>query len=599
MDDTNTTNARAAELLRLRARVVALEAAALTLEQTAALSEARYQALAQATGEMVWATTPDGTAKINGIIWAEFTGQRETDVADLGWSAAIHPEDQARTIALWQASLAAGTPYRTEYRVRKYDGSYEYFAVNGVPIQAADGTIREWVGTISNIHAHKVAEAERAALLAAERTARAEADTARAHLTFLTEAGNALTASLDYQTTLDTLARVIVPYLAEGCMIALVDPAGRLHVPAVAAIEPAQEALLQRLITDYPPTAQATSGTMAVLRTGQPELYPLITDAMLMATALNDDHLAILRGLPMQSLICVPLWAGGQPIGTITLMSRTAVRTYAPTDLPFVAELARRAAMAVENARLYGESQAAVRLREDFLAIASHELKTPLTGVLIQMQLLQRMASQGRLATLAPERITSMLQMAERQVKQLVRLINSLLDVSRIGAGQPDLHPEELDLAALLGETLENLSPELAAYNSPLTLTIAGPVIGLFDRERMVQVVTNLVSNAVKYGRGQPVAVRLTAADEVASLTVRDQGIGIPADQLQRIFERFARAVPLENYGGLGLGLYIVRQIVTAAGGTISVTSAPGDGAEFTVRLPCRSCRSALSGEPS
>lgn len=127
----------------------------------------------------------------------------------------------------------------------------------------------------------------------------------------------------------------------------------------------------------------------------------------------------------------------------------------------------------------------------------------------------------------------------------------------------------------------------------------AGPVIGLFDRERMAQVISNLVGNAVKYGRGQPLTVDLTAATGVACLTVRDCGIGIPTDQLQRIFDRFVRAVPMQNYGGLGLGLYIVRQIVTAVGGAVTVTSAPGAGAEFTVRLPCRPRPAAFAAELS
>ncbi len=602
MDTPDTALVPVDELTQLRARLAALEQAAAEGRHTAALlahSEARYQALAQATGEMVWATTPDGAAKIDGVIWTAFTGQSAAAVAGWGWLAAIHPEDQAPTAALWQVSLTTGTPYRTEYRVRKYDGSYEYFTVHGVPIRQADGTIREWVGTIRNVHARKVAEAERSALLEAERAARAEAEAAGARLVFLAEGGTALAASLDYQTTLDTLAEIIVPHLADGCIIAVLDPDGGLQAPAVAAVDPAWVALLHRLIAEYAPSIHATSGNMAVLRSGRPELYPLITDAMLAAGAVNAEHLAILRDLPMQSLMCVPLVATGRPIGTITLLSRTASRTYGPADLTLAEELARRGALAVENARLYAASQAAVSLREEFLAIASHELKTPLTGVQIQVQLLQRFADQGRLASLPAERTGAMLQTAERQIKQLVRLINSLLDVSRIGSGQPDLHPEELDLAALLRETLAGLSPELAVYNSPLVMAAAGPVVGWFDRERMVQVVTNLVGNAVKYGRGRPVEISLTMEAGLALLIVRDQGIGIAPDQLERIFNRFARAVPLENYGGLGLGLYIVRQIVTAAGGSIEVTSAPGDGAQFTVRLPCRPRLLPLDGEPA
>jgi signal transduction histidine kinase len=197
-----------------------------------------------------------------------------------------------------------------------------------------------------------------------------------------------------------------------------------------------------------------------------------------------------------------------------------------------------------------------------------------------------------------PERVVGMLETCDRQVRQFTRLVNDLLDISRIAAGRLDLRREEVDLAAVVRDVAARFAPELAQAGCPLTVRADAPAVGRWDRLRLDQVATNLLSNALKYGRGQPIAVAVEADDRAARLTVRDQGIGIAPEHQARIFECFERAVTGYEHGGLGLGLYIVRRIVEGLGGSIRVASAPGKGSTFTVELPFHQADAAQEAPP-
>ena len=233
--------------------------------------------------------------------------------------------------------------------------------------------------------------------------------------------------------------------------------------------------------------------------------------------------------------------------------------------------------------------QEAVRTRDEFLSIASHELNTPLTPLNLQLDQLRRVLIREG----AQPEILALLETAKRQTGRLGDLVEKLLDVSRVATRRLALNLENMDLAQLARDTAERFRPQAAAAQSELLIDEEGRAAGRWDRFRLEQVISNLLSNAIKYGRGKPITLRVSAAEDTARLSVRDEGIGIAGTDVTRIFGRFERAVSSRHYGGLGLGLYIAHEIVEAHSGCILVQSDPGHGSTFTVLLPMAAAQHA------
>jgi two-component system, NtrC family, sensor kinase len=223
----------------------------------------------------------------------------------------------------------------------------------------------------------------------------------------------------------------------------------------------------------------------------------------------------------------------------------------------------------------------AIRARDDFLAIAAHELRTPLATLTLDLETLQNQLRLGQ-----GDNPEVAIDKAVRQTRRLAELVEGMLDVSRITTGRLKIGREAVDFSEITAEVVQRFAREANKCGSAITLNTKPSVLGMWDRLRVDQILTNLVSNAVKYGAGKPIEVTLDASDSEVKLSVRDHGIGISPADVERIFGRFERAVPNEKYGGLGLGLYITRKVVEAHGGTIDVASKPGQGSSFTVVLP-------------
>jgi len=230
----------------------------------------------------------------------------------------------------------------------------------------------------------------------------------------------------------------------------------------------------------------------------------------------------------------------------------------------------------------------ALILRDDFLSVASHELRTPLTSLKLEVANLSRLAQRDGGNGSAP-RLLAKVEKIDSQAARLHRLIDDLLDVSRIAAGRLELHVETVDLSQIVNEVGVRFSEEAARTGSPLNVHAPAPVVGRWDRNRLDQVITNLLSNAIKYGDCKPIDVSVAGAGGSAVVTIRDRGMGIEPTDQERIFGRFERAASSRHYGGIGLGLWIVKQIIDALGGTVTVESRPGDGSTFTVALPLQS----------
>jgi signal transduction histidine kinase len=276
-----------------------------------------------------------------------------------------------------------------------------------------------------------------------------------------------------------------------------------------------------------------------------------------------------------EAFICVPLALETKTLGVLGLGYYKA-RSLGPQDKDLALALARQCAQALDRARLTAE---AVELREQFLSIASHELNTPITALLLMVQTLKKHHQD-------PDRVLVNATRAEKQVQRLAKLVHQLLDVSRITGGRLNLEPEDFDLSELVREAVARASDEQGDA-CELRLDIAPSIRVRLDRVHVDQVVQNLISNAIKYGRKMPIDVSLSEEGGRARFTVKDQGLGIAPEHQLRIFQRFERAVSSRHYGGFGLGLWIVRQIVEACEGEILLDSAPDQGSTFTVNLPC------------
>jgi signal transduction histidine kinase len=379
----------------------------------------------------------------------------------------------------------------------------------------------------------------------------------------LVVASAALAESLDVETSGERVMSVAVPAFGSWALLVARGPGGTT-TRAAAHVDQGRVAGLLGAVAEGLPLDAGKSQTECIA-----EATP--------------DHLTAIGGRALRdavdarSLIVAPLVARGSRTGTLVLGRMD--RDFGPTEVAIAEELARRAAMALENARLFKETEDAVRLRDEFLAVAAHELRTPLTPLRLTLDALRE--SQGRAAP--TERHLARL---DRQVARFTRLVDQLLDVSQLAAGQLVLEREDVELSALVREVSDRFEDEATTARSPIEVTLGGPVRGSWDRARLEEAISSLLSNAIKYGAGKPVHVELSRADGRAALRVSDQGIGIDASDQARIFGRFERAVPVWNFGGFGQGLWIVRRIAEAHGGSIRVESEPGAGAVFVLELP-------------
>lgn len=247
-------------------------------------------------------------------------------------------------------------------------------------------------------------------------------------------------------------------------------------------------------------------------------------------------------------------------------------------------DLEYRHRQAESNLRLLVEERTeAIRRREELISIAAHEIYTPLTSLQLVLQGLRK----GIVAD-DPQLLHRVVTLAERQSRKLAGLVEVLLSVGRSQSNTPMiLKREQVDLVALASGVVELFAPDLQRSASKMIVDLSMPVVGNWDRHRIEQVLTNLIGNAIKFGEGKPIQLTISSHAGMARVVVADEGIGIAPERLPRIFERFERAVSASNYGGLGLGLSIVREIVRAHGGSVLVESAPGEGSTFVVELPC------------
>ncbi|APR87740.1 High-affnity carbon uptake protein Hat/HatR [Minicystis rosea] len=425
---------------------------------------------------------------------------------------------------------------------------------------------------------------QNAQLLAREQAARAAAEAAERRAALFAESSKVLTASLDGDEVLRRLAALVVRGLAHWCVIDVVE-GDRIRRAAVAHFDPGKKPLLDALLARHPPRRGSPHPAVQVIRTGEPMLLSELSDTVLRRICEDEDHAALIRGLGAQTVLSVPLVARGRVLGALSLGSGDG--RYGRADLDMAQEVASRAAIAIDNAELFEDAQRSVRVRDEFLMVASHELRSPLTPLKLQNQLIRRhMESPAFERFPKREVLLTAISRSLTQIDGLIGLVDDLLDVSRIRADRMSLVREPMDLSSLVRATAERYRAVYQSGGGELRFQVASGVRGSWDSARIEQVLTNLLTNAVKYGAGKPIEVTLSIHGGSARIAVRDHGIGIAPEEQDKVFERFERGSSVAHYGGLGLGLYITREIVTAHGGTIRVESAVGRGSVFVVEMP-------------
>jgi signal transduction histidine kinase len=400
----------------------------------------------------------------------------------------------------------------------------------------------------------------------------------------LDEAGRILASSLDYETTVSAVARLAVPKFADWAGVDVVVD-GVIQQLAVAHVDPRKVEWARELNRKYPIDPASPTGVPAVIRTGHPILTATVTDEMLAESALDEDHLRMLREIGLYSVVIVPMIARDQVLGAMTLVSSDPRRHYDQSDVSLMMELARRSALAIDNARLYRAALVANESKATFLATMSHELRTPLTAIIGYQELL---------ADAIPGPVNEMQKQQLQRIKvsamQLLSLIDEILLFARVEAGRESVHIAPVVAKGVIDDAIAFVTP--SANDRSLTIASDGvdPALMLrTDGGKLRQMLVNLIANAVKFTAKGGVTVRARQQGSTVVFEVSDTGIGITPEQLKHLFDPFWQAdqQTTRQAGGSGIGLAVTKRLANLLGGDIAVESKPLSGSTFRIMLPC------------
>ncbi|MEN3278551.1 MAG: hypothetical protein V7631_4341 [Massilia sp.] len=531
--------------------------------------EQRFRSLVMATSQAVWSTGPDGRVLEDSPSWRAVTGQSFDELKEHGWLGAVHPDDRDHARRTWLDCAATRRVYENTYRLRQADGSYRWTAVKGVPIEEADGSVREWIGANKDIHEIVMAQAELSQRL--EREKRHSALLAK-----VAQASRTLHGAMSNQDIAEALVNEVRGILEVHQAVASVNVDGSLQVNAVWL----SDKYAGYRSFDTPPDG---SGIYAqVVASNRP--MRLTQDELLAHPAWKGFGAHAAGHPPMRGWLAVPLVDRmGKNIGLIQVSDKIE-GDFTEEDEAILVQLASIAANGFENARLYSSLQEQDRRKDEFLAMLAHELRNPLAPLSSAAELL-------KIGTATEERVRKSSEVIDRQVKHMTSLVDDLLDISRITRGLIQLERVPVEVAAIVNAAVEQVRPLFEAREHALVVhggSGASRVLG--DPNRLVQVLANLLNNAAKYTpRAGTIVLSVEPGAGTVGIRIRDNGIGIGSAQLPQVFDLFTQAerTPDRSQGGLGIGLALVKNVVTLHGGTVTAHSdGPGTGSTFTVTLP-------------
>ncbi|HSW16417.1 MAG TPA: ATP-binding protein [Ramlibacter sp.] len=511
-------------------------------------------------------------------------GWTETEIAGQSLDRIFTPEDQASGAFEQELATAATKGHATDERwhVRKDGGRFW-----------ASGEIMRMVNDAGQPAGFVKILRDRTE----ERNAAAERQQLAQDLQFVARASEELARLSDYQATLDTVARLAVPGFADWCTVDILEPGSTLTRVAMAHADPEKLKQAQELHRRYPPDPMSTTGTWEVIRSGKPQLVSDVTPQRLQDRVPDAERRSVVASLGLCSYIAAPLAARGEPFGVLSFATAESGRRYNEADLALAVDLARRAAVAIENAKLLAALRDADRAKDVFMATLAHELRNPLAPIWNGLSIIKRVSGDaGRV-----EQVTAMI---ERQVGQMSRLVDDLLDVSRIGTGKIELKKTRTSLIRVINAAVEMSRPHIEAAQHKLSLSFPNePSDVMGDSARLAQVFANLLNNAAKYTRrGGLIEVVVETQPSQLVVRVRDNGTGIAPEMLSRVFGLFTQVTQPDErrQGGLGIGLSLVDGLVRLHGGKVEARSAGLDkGSEFVVYLPRLERESATPGTPA
>lgn len=402
---------------------------------------------------------------------------------------------------------------------------------------------------------------------------------------FMNQVKSHLMTSIEFEKVIERIAVASIPFLADGCMFDIVD-GSEIRRITTKHHDPQKQALMDELQAKYPPKIDSPQPTARCIRTGQPEFLKYIDHEIVKSNTYDDNHARIIKQLDFHSHISVPLITRGKVIGALNLFVGRGRPPFDDRDFAVFQELARHASLAVDNAKLYLESKKAIQLRDDFISIASHELRTPITSLNLQLEVLTNIVEELPQDLESAKLMHKFFGNTKLQLKRLTRLVEDMLDISRISTGKLSLNLKNVYLNQLVLDLLDRFRDQLASQKIETKLIHTGDITVICDPERMDQVITNFMTNAIRYGGKTPIHIFLEQDENFVTIKVKDHGRGISKDDQERIFKRFERAYTEEDVNGLGLGLYINQQIIEEHKGTLSLMSEPGKGSIFIVQIP-------------